>query len=169
MAYAKATVRGDKEIIANIRRAMNSVGGRELDRNIGQSMAPMKEQTQENAKALRNFVGKYPDFFPQPTKARRGGHLDEGVRVAKHDSRGMFYREFWLAFGKRSRKIAHLVEFGTLPHFQPNFKGGFHHPGAEAHPFARPAFEATKEEVVDEFGRNLWSQISGSLIGSFRR
>lgn len=48
-------------------------------------------------------------------------------------------------------RVAHLVEFGTAPHFQPNLNKM--HPGAAAKPFLRPAYEATKAIVVEGFGR----------------
>lgn len=152
---AKATVRGDKEIIANIRRAYNSVGGRYLDTTLSQSLEPMRQQTEENARERRNPGNP------------RGGHLDQGVVIAKHAGRGQLYREFWISFAKRARKIAHLVEYGTAPHWQP--KRGVMHPGARAFPFFRPAFEEKKHEVTEEVGRRVWARISGSIMGSFRR
>lgn len=49
--------------------------------------------------------------------------------------------------------IAHLVEFGTAPHWQPN--RGVMHPGARPKPFLRPAFEEMKGEVVARFANGL--------------
>ena len=46
---------------------------------------------------------------------------------------------------------AHLVEFGTEPHWQP--KRGVMHPGAKPFPFLTPAFEAHDDEAVDRFGK----------------
>lgn len=51
--------------------------------------------------------------------------------------------------------IAHLVEFGTAPHWQPNRH--VMHPGARPKPFLRPAFEEMKGEVVAVFARELGS------------
>jgi len=48
---------------------------------------------------------------------------------------------------------AHLVEFGTAPHFQPELNRL--HPGAAAHPFLTPAYEAEKETVVKRFGQRF--------------
>lgn len=169
MQRARATVRGDKEIIANIRRAQRSVGGSFMTSAMREALEPMKEKTEENARPLRNFVGKYSDFFPQPTKARKGGHLDQGVVVAVRENKSALRKVLWVSFRKRARKLAHLVEFGTAPHFQPNFKGGFQHPGAEPHPFFRPAYESTKGDVVMSLAKKTWAQISGSIIQGFRR
>lgn len=152
---AKATVRGDKEIIANIRRAYQSVGGRYMDTTLSTSLEPMREATEQNARKHR-----------QPRQPR-GGHLDEGVVIAKHSAKGPLHRVYWISFRKRARKLAHLVEFGTAPHWQP--KRGIMHPGARPFPFMRPAFEQTKNEVVDEVGKRVWRRIQGSIIGSFRR
>jgi len=48
---------------------------------------------------------------------------------------------------------AHLVEFGTAPHFQPELHRL--HPGAQAKPFLRPAFEETKGEAIKRFGESI--------------
>jgi hypothetical protein len=163
----KATVRGDKEIVANLRRAQRSVGGRFLDRMLSEALGPMKERTETNARSLRDFVGKYPGF-PQPITPRKGGHLDQGVTIGRKEVNGFYGRVYWLGFTKRGKKIAHLVEYGTAPHFQPNFRGGWNHPGAAPRPFFRPAFESTKDRVVKEVADRTWLQIRGSIIGAFR-
>lgn len=165
---ANMTVRGDKEIIDNLRRTTRSISGSFLSKAMNEALKPMKDQTQQNAKALRNYAGKYSTFFPQPTGAPPGGHLDQGLAIADVKNLGPLRREKWLGFRKRARKVAHLVEYGTAPHYQPNFKGGFFHPGAAAHPFFRPAFESTKGDVVDHMGNAIWRRISGSIVGAGR-
>lgn len=50
-------------------------------------------------------------------------------------------------------KYAHLLEFGTAPHFQPG--RGVTHPGSRATPFLEPAFHATKDQVVRRFGSQI--------------
>lgn len=149
---AKAVVRGDKEIRANLRAVQNAVGGREMDTMITRALTPMKNATIAGALAHRQ-----PHNPP-------GGHLDQGVVIVKRNSRGNLYREFWVTFTKRARKLAHLVEFGTAPHAQPN-RGNFH-PGARAFPFFRPAFEETKDGVGREIGASVWTRISGAIRGS---
>lgn len=153
---AKGKVTGDAEIIANIRRAYQSVGGRYLDDTLKNSLAPMREQTEINAR-LRRQMGYSPP----------GGHLDQGVVIRKTEASGLYHRIYWVSFAKRARKIAHLVEFGTAPHYQPLRR--MMHPGAQPYPFFRPAFESTKHEVVDEVGIQVWNRINGSLIGSLRK
>lgn len=165
---AKFIVRGDKEINRNFRRTVSALNASFMSTMMKEAFDPMKDQTQQNARTLRNFSGKHSSFFPQPSGSPPGGHLDQGLAVRKHKSRGPMVQEYWLGFHKRARKIAHLVEYGTAPHYQPNFKGGFHHPGAAAHPFFRPAFESTKSDVVAEVGRRTWARIAGSLVGARR-
>ena len=152
---AKATVKGDREIIANIRRAYNSVGGLALKKNLFDALQPMKEQTEENARERR-----------QPRQPK-GGHLDENIVIVKHLSKGPMFFEAWLTFKGRGRKLAHLVEYGTAPHWQPN--RGIMHPGARPYPFARPAFEDTKQEVVDMVGKTAWANISSSLVRASKK
>lgn len=144
-------VSGDREIIENLRRLQMSVGGRQLDTMSREALEPMKERTEQNAKRHR-----------QP-QTKNGQHLDQSVRIAKHEARGRNYREYWIAFAGRGRRIAHLVEFGTRPHAQPI--RGIMHPGARAFPFFRPAFEATKEESGTIFARLLWQSMVRSLRG----
>lgn len=55
--------------------------------------------------------------------------------------------------GRRPVSYAHLVEFGTAPHYQP--KRGVMHPGAKPTPFLTPAFHETKTEVVKRFGQKI--------------
>ena len=54
---------------------------------------------------------------------------------------------------RRPVKYAHLVEFGTAPHFQPG--RGVVHPGTAPHPFMTPAYHSTKAEVVKRFGQKI--------------
>jgi HK97 gp10 family phage protein len=138
-------VTGDVELIAAMRSIGMSVQGNEIDRIARASLAPMKDETAANAKRLRQ------------ASTKNGQHLDQSVVIAKKVSKGRAYREFWLSFKGRGARIAHLVEFGTAPHDQP--KRGIRHPGARPKPFARPAFESTKEETGEIFGRGVWDRI----------
>lgn len=62
--------------------------------------------------------------------------------------------------GKMNRnpvRYAHLVEFGTAPHWQPNRFGGSMHPGARPFPYMRPAFEANKNGMVKAYFSVFWT------------
>lgn len=146
---AKIVLTGDAQLRRNMARLAKLYDGRTMDEDLEFAAEPLRREAENNARPLRNYVGKYPDFFPQPTKAPIGGHLDEGVEARRVDAKGNKRREWWVAFSKRARKLAHLVEFGTAPHFQKNFRGGWMHPGARPRPFFRPAFDAKKNTVLD--------------------
>jgi len=62
--------------------------------------------------------------------------------------------EKWTRFGfRRPVKYAHLLEFGTAPHYQP--KRGVMHPGTRPRPFLGPAYFQTRDEVVRRFGAKI--------------
>jgi HK97 gp10 family phage protein len=63
-------------------------------------------------------------------------------------------REAWTKYGfRRPVKYAHLLEFGTAPHYQP--RRGIMHPGTRPRPFLGPAFFQTRDEVVKRFGAKI--------------
>lgn len=152
---AKSTIRGGNEVIRNLRKLARTPY-RAVDKAGIESLEPMRELTEANARRLR-----------QPGKRPRGGHLDQGVTVRKVDQRGQGYRVFWLSFMNRARKLAHLVEFGTAPHWQP-IRNRMH-PGARPKPFARPAFEQEKRNVAFNFGRVIWRAILAEARGMGRK
>lgn len=163
MAKKGFALTGDVQLRQNMRRAAGIYDGKAMDVDMEIALEPMRRETERNAAQLRNYAGKYPDFFPQPNSSPPGGHVDENVvsaRVAGTAKR----RTWWVSFKDRARTIVHLLEFGTAPHFQPNFKkGGFQHPGAKAHPFFRPAFEAKKGEVVETLRRRAWLRLTSAI------
>lgn len=58
---------------------------------------------------------------------------------------------------RRPVRYAHLIEFGTAPHYQPG--RGVTHPGTKPMPFLTPAYFATREEVVKRFGQKLGPEL----------
>lgn len=148
---AKSRVRGVEQTIRNM-KTIQRTPSRVIDSAAAESLAPMKKETERGALRLR-----------QPGRRPRGGHLDEGVSVRKVEARGGMYRVFWLGFVNRARRIAHLVEFGTAPHWQPRRR--IMHPGAQPKPFARPAYEQEKDDVGLHFGRAIWRAIAGDARG----
>lgn len=60
----------------------------------------------------------------------------------------------WTRYGfRRPVKYAHLLEFGTAPHYQPG--RGVMHPGTRPRPFLGPAYYQTRDEVVRRFGAKI--------------
>lgn len=150
---AKGSVTGDKEIIANMRRIRTAIGGRAMDEDCLESLEPMRQDTEDNARRHRQ-TGYTPP----------GGHLDENVVKRKTESRGSLKREYWISFRRRGKKLAHLLEYGTAPHYQP--KRRIMHPGARAFPFFRPAFEANKDAVAEDIGNAVWRRILAAIAGT---
>ena len=66
--------------------------------------------------------------------------------------------EWVIAATGRGVSIAHLVEAGTAPHWQP--KRGVMHPGARPKPFLEPAYFAHDEQVV----RIMTKELGAGLI-----
>lgn len=147
----RVSVTGDQRTIRNM-RVIARTPARVIDTAAVAALDPMKKETERGAMRLR-----------QPGKKPKGGHLDEGVRVRKVEARGAMHRVFWLGFVNRARRIAHLVEFGTAPHWQPRRR--IMHPGARAKPFARPAYEQEKDDAGLHFGRAIWRAIVGDAKG----
>lgn len=118
------------------------------------ALIPLKNETQANARRLR-----------QPGKSPSGGHLDQGVTIARRQRVSRAVWVCWVAFKGRARGLAHLVEFGTAPHLQPRRRTM--HPGAAPKPFIRPAFESQKTEVVRVFGDQM-ARIMNNVFGKGR-
>lgn len=147
-------ISGDREVVA----ALNDLGLLSLldvDKSALEAFQPMLEDVREHYQQLRRKVRK--SMFPQdriPVPA--GKHLDQLMRVRKQKGTRT-HRHYWLGAQGRGLRIAHLVEFGTAPHFQPNLK--FDHPGARPRPGLAPAYEAHGDEVVERMATELWERI----------
>jgi hypothetical protein len=157
--FRKSGVSGDKELVAALRELAKGPTAQDIDEAALSSMQPMLRKTKERFKRTRDYVGKYPGF-PQPKVPRKGGHVDEGIVVRKMKINSKSKRSYRLGATRRSRYLLHLVEFGTAPHFQPKFRGGWMHPGARATPVLIPTFDEEKGQVPAAFGRKLWSTMS---------
>jgi hypothetical protein len=160
--FKRSGVTGDKELVANLRELAKGPSPAEVDKAAIQSLKPMLSKTKTRFRAARNFVGKYPGF-PQPRSPRAGGHVDEGIVVRKSKASSKMKRAYRLGATRRSRFLLHLVEFGTAPHWQPNFRGGWQHPGARANPALIPSFDEEAGRVPGTFGRLIWTMMSSKI------
>lgn len=134
-------VKGDAAFRANLQK-IASLSKADINKVMEDALEPMRAATEQNARQLRE---------PGTPK---GGHLDEGIvakKITRQSSRNKIV--WWVTFVRRARKIAHLVEFGTAPHQQPNRKRK--HPGARPRPFFRPAFDAHSSEVLSELAQRV--------------
>ena len=146
---------GDKELRRTLASIGRGMGGSNLDKACVKALEPLKDRTVQNARRLR-----------QPGRTPKGGHLDQGVVVRRMSAPTIHRRIYWVAFKGRARRIAHLVEFGTAPHYQP--RRGRMHPGARPRRFFTRAFESTKRDVVEEFRLFMQARLR-SLMSQYGR
>lgn len=151
-------VTGSREVVAALRELATGVDIVAIDAAATQALQPMLEATVNKMRANRNFPGKYPGF-PDPATPRKGGFVDKNVVIQK-DGGSKTKRSYRIGAKGRARYLIHLLEFGTAPHFQPNFKGGFAHPGAAPRPAMVPSFEEYKDDVPSRFGRAIWLSLA---------
>ena len=149
-----AEIRGLEKLRRNLRALDRSTGGADIDRICFESLKPLKEATEFRAPRIS---------------------LKRGVAIVKRKNKGQRGREFWVSFRRgMAMRIAHLVELGTAPHSMA--KGASRRrgllqdvppfsPGTPPEPFFRPAFEQTKGEVVNTFGKLMWGLIKDTVRG----
>lgn len=155
----RSGVTGHVELVAALRELAQSITPADIDKAAVESLDPMLKDTKERIRLNRNYAGKYPGF-PDPATPRKGGYVDQGVIVRKDEGNSKTQRSYKLGATKRARYVLHLLEFGTAPHYQPNFRGGFMHPGATPRPAMTPAFEEHKDDVPTAFGEKIWLSLS---------
>lgn len=159
----KSMVTGDRQLANALRELSKGVPISTIDKAARDSMNPMLLDAKANAKRQRNYIGKYPGF-PQPKSPRAGGHVDQGIIFGRDKTSTRTKRRFTLGATGRARKLLHLLEFGTMPHWQPRFKGGFQHPGAKARPVMTPAYESHADDVEMRFGQSLWVALRAKVL-----
>jgi hypothetical protein len=104
---------------------------------IRKALAPMLRATKANLKKNRSY---------------KRGVLSRSMRIRRLKSTSAL-AQWVIAPTGRGIGIAHLVEGGTRPHWQP--KRGVMHPGARAKPYLEPAYFAHDDEAVAIFGREI--------------
>jgi HK97 gp10 family phage protein len=143
-----ATVTGDRQVVAALRRIGKGPSAREVDTSANRAMSPMRDDARKRLAAHRNFASKWPSYFPKQ-QGPFGNHVDKGIVVRKDGKQEPGARSYKLGATGRARFLLHLLEFGTAAHFQPNLLGGWMHPGASPRPSFVPAFEHGKDAVID--------------------
>lgn len=142
-------VRGDKET-ARALRALSQQVAVPLGATSRFALQPTLKAARSNVKALplKESTGTLAASLVIRQKPRTS-KLNPTFQVGPDSG---FQRA--TQFGsRRPVKYAHLVEFGTAPHYQPG--RGVTHPGSAPHPFMTPAYFATREEVVRRFGKKI--------------
>lgn len=139
------TVRGSRETSRALRALANAVSV-PLNATSRFALQPTLKAAKQNVKALPldDSTGALEASLTIKRKAR-SSKLNPVYQVGPDSG----FRK-----GKRRPvSYAHLIEFGTAPHAQPN--RGIVHPGTRPKPFMTPAYHATKEEVVKRFGQRI--------------
>lgn len=91
-------------------------------------------------------------------------HASVAIRSVKA-SKGLMTHQ--VAATGKGNSIAHFVEFGTDPHWQP--KRGIMHPGADPKPFLTPAYHQHDDEAVRIFGRTILASLMAQLNRKSRK
>ncbi|RVD16867.1 MAG: hypothetical protein EOS73_25475 [Mesorhizobium sp.] len=146
-------VRGDREVARALRELANQVAV-PLGTASRFALQPTLKQAKANARALplKEGTGTLAASLIIRQKPRTS-KVNPTFQVGPNAG---FQRA--TEFGpRRPVKYAHLVEFGTAPHFQP--ERGVTHPGAPPHPFLAPAYFTTREAVVKRFGQKLGPEL----------
>lgn len=139
---ARETSRALRELARQVSVPLNATSRFALQPTLKQARAnvnalPLNEETGTLAKALTI------------KKKGRSSKLNPVHQVGPDSG-----VEKWTQYGfRRPVKYAHLIEFGTAPHYQPG--RGIMHPGISPTPFLTPAFFATRDEVVKRFGAKI--------------
>lgn len=117
---------------------------------------PRKQVSTASRKALRPMLAKAKANLKGQGSYHRGV-LFRSMRIRKLKSSSAV-SNWVIAPTGRGVGIAHLVEGGTRPHWQPN--RGIMHPGAKAKPFLEPAFFDHDDDAV----RILTHELGAGLV-----
>lgn len=142
-------VRGDREVARALRELARQVS---VPLNAASRFALQptltKARTNVQAMPVNEKTGTLAKSLTIKRKAK-SSKLNPVHQVGPDAGAGRLTR-----FGFRKPvKYAHLLEFGTAPHFQP--KRGIMHPGTRPRPFLTPAFFQTRDDVVKRFGKKI--------------
>lgn len=152
---------------------MELVGARELEaalHALGQDRLIKATLRRALLRASKPAVATAQRLAPKHT-GRMSDKINVSSTLARRQRRGGGYRYnpstayVWL--GSAPRGPGTLAEFGTGPRYHKRtrkFVGA-----APAQPFLRPAWEQHKHQILDDFSRELWSQIEKSAKRLARR
>lgn len=136
-------VTGIKQTARNIRR-MASVAA-PINAASRFALIPMLKDAKAN-------LGTYKANRYEPGPNIVTGDLQKSMAIRLVKKSRAMTQNAVTATGKGIKK-AHLVEFGTDPHWQPKRK--VMHPGAQPFPFLTPAYHKNDVEAVKRFGASI--------------
>lgn len=116
---------------------------------------PRKQVGQASRKALRPMLAKAKANL-KANRSYKRGVLYRSMRIRALKSTSSL-SQWVIAPTGRGVGIAHLVEAGTRPHWQP--RRGVMHPGAKAKPFLEPAYFAHEDDAVKIMAQELGTKL----------
>lgn len=148
------------------------LGGRELDAML-QSL-PTKIEKNILRAALRAGVNEFKKEM-QANVPVKNGKLKRSIKVSTKSKGGRVSAK--VKAGGKAAPHAMLVEFGTKPHkiapkkaggllIGGNVVGAVDHPGAKAHPFARPALDSKQGQAVAATGSKIRERLTKEGINT---
>lgn len=143
-----SSVKGVRETARNIRK-LSMAMATPIAAASRYALAPMRDSAKAN---LRTF--KSNRYEPGPNVVT--GELLRSITIRQTLKNRTNVQHVVAATGKGIKK-AHLVEFGTDPHWQPKRK--VMHPGAQPFPFLTPAFHKNDALALERFGRMVGDEI----------
>jgi hypothetical protein len=150
MVAVRKSVVGAEELSRNLKALGKNIGARHIDPAMRAALKPILKTAQEKAVPRR-----------QPHTAN-GEHLDQNLVISPGLMQSRTRRVQRVSAKGRAMKIAHLVELGTLPHWQP--KRGIMHPGARPYPFLRPAVDEHADETIVTLGKELFRRVEADVL-----
>lgn len=120
-------------------------------------------------KVLRNALRAGANEFKKAAKAQvpvKSGALRKSIRVKTSARKGRWRLKATVVAGNAEAYYAHMVEFGTAAHmikpakakslfFLGQAREAVEHPGAQAKPFMRPAFDSGSEAAINAFADSV--------------
>ena len=120
-------------------------------------------------KILRGALGAGARVMKKAAQERvpvKSGALRKSVRVKTSARKGRYRLKATIVAGNKEAFYAHMVEFGTARHmiragakkallFGGVMREQVEHPGADPHPFMRPALDASSEAAVQAFAEHV--------------
>jgi len=124
-------------------------------------------------KVLRNALAAGAREFKKAAQANvpvKSGALRKSIRVKTSARKGRYRLKALVIAGNAEAYYAHMVEFGTAAHMIKPAKGkalaflglardAVEHPGAQAKPFMRPAFDSGSEAAIKAFADSVRARL----------
>ena len=130
-------VKGHRELSRNLRQL-----ARFVERPIAEaqraSLKPILATSRKNLKANGSYLT---------------GETSRSMAIRTPRTRAKGIKRALIGATGKGRGKAHLIEFGTDPHWQPKRK--VLHPGAKAAPFLTPAYETHRHDAMEIFGKRI--------------